>query len=634
MAGAVSVTLDRERTTQSRQRLSSKVLPENLFNPFRNCRSKRRQLVTPRENQTASGVPAAEVPAENPHITSAAAAAIAVQGIKKGVSDALNRWALQTARRESMVLWRHECSRYASSSRIGYHPNHPSSSRPSSRPSSAATILRPFSAGRVTQRLQQHQQRSSSARPSRFRPQEVEEACPARAAAENAGRGSETAHTRPRSAIPRLGVDMEEDADHADGRRTDLRSRRGVSASAALDGSSDDGAKKDPPIAGRRRGGSGDNSRHGNNTTRGTRSASGRSQSPVMSNHNDISYKGDEDEAFDDIYEDLDEGDDELDNRISIMENRFSTVGRERPDSAVGDGIADLQHHQRQHGPRQAAANSIPRSAITQRPPRAPSQEHRQVSTGPRPLPQHFISSEVQGLTRGGLRDGATGGVGRQPPLPSSTGFYGAQAPLVIRSRPTSAPVDGGSYIYQYQQERSGDAVHDPMAPLHARRLRLQMSSAGGAEELRSQVGRPRTWRARDEVDQHQHQHQQRVHPVRDVTTALPSWNREGDGGSRPLSSATEGGSPATGVNSNSEGNNTDANFELKDSTPFTTPSSSRPSSAAFRSWIKARPSALSAVSAVSSARTLGMDDPELVHLQLEMESRRGGMSEATLARV
>lgn len=96
MAGAVSVTVDRERTSEGGRRLSSKVLPENLFNPFRHCRSKRRQLVTPRADQTASGVPAAQVPPENPHVTSAAEAAIAVQGIKKGVSDALNRWALQT----------------------------------------------------------------------------------------------------------------------------------------------------------------------------------------------------------------------------------------------------------------------------------------------------------------------------------------------------------------------------------------------------------------------------------------------------------------------------------------------------------------------------------------------------------
>lgn len=107
------------------------------------------------------------------------------------------------------------------------------------------------------------------------------------------------------------------------------------------------------------------------------------------------------------------------------------------------------------------------------------------------------------------------------------------------------------------------------------------------------------------------------------VTTAVPSWDREADGGNRPTSSATtEGGIPCRTAAVESE------------PTSLCAHSGSRPSSAAFRSWIKARSSARSVVSAVSSARTLGMDDPELVHLQLEMESRRGGMSEATLARV
>lgn len=94
------------------------------------------------------------------------------------------------------------------------------------------------------------------------------------------------------------------------------------------------------------------------------------------------------------------------------------------------------------------------------------------------------------------------------------------------------------------------------------------------------------------------------------VTTAVLAWDWRGDGGgSRPLSSTTVGADSQTIENS-------------------------RPSSAAFRRWVEARPSARSAVSAVSSARTLGMDDPELAHLQLELESRMGSMSETTLARV
>ncbi|CAM9366451.1 unnamed protein product, partial [Scytosiphon promiscuus] len=605
MAGAVSVTVDRERSIERGRRLRSKVLPENLFNPFRHCRSRKRQLVTPRVQPTPSDVPAADVLVENHHVTSAAAAAIAVQGIKKGVSDALDRWALQTARRESMVLWRHECSRYASSSRIGYHPNHPSASRPSSRPSSATTIIRPFSAGRVPQHKKQHQQRASSARPPRLRPQEmgteVDEAGvdSARSADKEENRAI---LTRPRSAIPRLGVGAGQDTDNADGREADSRPKRGVSASAAMADGNDIREKND-------------SLRGGTHSNGARRSRSARSHSPALTNPGDLPFEGEED-IFDEIYEDLDEDDDELDNRISIMESRFSTVGRERPDSAVGDGAVGIQLRRRS-GSQRTAANATPHSAVAERPPRAPPQE-RQSSAGPRPSPlRQLISSvDAQGKTEGELRKYTTGEVRRGYPPPSSTSVYGAQAPLVIRSRPTSAPVDGGTSTHQYRQGGDGGAVHDPMAPLHARRLRLQMSSAG-AEESRSQAGHARR-------------------ACKKVTTALPTWNREEDGGSRPVSSVTEGGSRT--VCSDAEASNAGVNFrqnhKSEDSTPSTTPSNSRPSSAAFRRWIKARPSALSAVSAVSSARTLGMDDPELVHLQLEMESRRGGMSDTTLARM
>lgn len=124
------------------------------------------------------------------------------------------------------------------------------------------------------------------------------------------------------------------------------------------------------------------------------------------------------------------------------------------------------------------------------------------------------------------------------------------------------------------------------------------------------------------------------------MKTAVPSWDRNVDGGNRPLSSATDGAPGAATAAAICDDNVADGNTEegggrLKPN-EITPPMNnhSRPSSAAFRGWIKARPGARSAVSAVSSARTLGMDDPELVHLQLEMESRRGGMSESTLARV
>jgi len=89
------VTVDRERIITAGHRLASKPLPENSFNPFRECRSKRRDPAV-KENQGDGGVSASGVDAQNPHVTSAAAAAVAVEGIKKGVRDALDRWALQT----------------------------------------------------------------------------------------------------------------------------------------------------------------------------------------------------------------------------------------------------------------------------------------------------------------------------------------------------------------------------------------------------------------------------------------------------------------------------------------------------------------------------------------------------------
>lgn len=116
------------------------------------------------------------------------------------------------------------------------------------------------------------------------------------------------------------------------------------------------------------------------------------------------------------------------------------------------------------------------------------------------------------------------------------------------------------------------------------------------------------------------------------MTTAVPSWGRD-VGNDRPLSSATEG---APGLTAAGRGTSDDGVVHQTPSEYYSPPppTNSRPTSAAFRSWMEARPSARSAVSAVSSARTLGMDDPELAHLQLEMESRRGGLSEAALARV
>lgn len=115
------------------------------------------------------------------------------------------------------------------------------------------------------------------------------------------------------------------------------------------------------------------------------------------------------------------------------------------------------------------------------------------------------------------------------------------------------------------------------------------------------------------------------------VTTPVLSWDRDVDGGDRPLSSVTMGVIATAAGDATATGEVGGVSGQ-----ELTEPSQnqSRPSSAAFQRWLKARPGARSAISAISSARMLGMDDPELVHLQVEMESRRGVMSETTLAQV
>ena len=162
--------------------------------------------------------------------------------------------------------------------------------------------------------------------------------------------------------------------------------------------------------------------------------------------------------------------------------------------------------------------------------------------------------------------------------------------------------------LHQHTKRECIDSSSSP-SQLSSRLVRLAFTSSGIGGAL------------------HNNKHQ--------LTTAVPSWDRDASN-NRPLSSATEeapGTAAAEGRRRSTDGGVGPSHHTSSDSVSTPT-NNSRPSSAAFRSWMKARPSARSAVSAVSSARTLGMDDPELAHLQLEMESRRGGLSEAALARV
>lgn len=389
-----------------------------------------------------------------------------------------------------MILWRHECSRYASSSRIGYHPNHPSASHPSSRPSSAATILRPFSAGRVQQQSEQEQRRASSALPRRPRPlQGVEGESGALwhphdadgdsglpAAEVSEGRIRAGNRTRPRSAIPRLGVDTGVGADDADELLVaGARSERGFSASAARDEVGVDGG--DPIMA---------------NGERRVRSRSMRSRSPMDRNTNLLyggeGEEGEEgDEFLGEIYEDLDDEDDgELDNRISIMESRFSTVGRERPDSAIGGDVADKvrapHRRQRRSGPQRATVSATPHSATSQRPPRAPLLQQRQMSAGSRTTRRQRVGSSARANGPAGMEAGNNVYDDTQhlhPACPSTAIHDNTRPPRVVRSRPTSAPADGRIL----DQGQRGGPGRDPMAPLHARWRRLQMSAGTRNEE-------------------------------------------------------------------------------------------------------------------------------------------------------
>lgn len=367
------------------------------------------------------------------------------------------------------MLWKHECSRYASTSRIGYHPNHPSSSRPGSRPSSAVTLVRPFSA---TSHREPPCPRASSAVPPRSLPLTAidgDERQPRRDYENDSqlsvqdkvnnfvGRAS---RARPRSAIPRLGIDVVvgDNDTQADELICQPSPRQTVSAS-------------DPRRLSRER------VRRG-----GARSA--RSHGAHV--HGDDLTSGDEqnggDDDFGDIYEDLDEDDGELDNRISILENRFSTVGRERPASAVKlDGYDDTDESGIKNpldrdaaitpatgDPlREEVAHAVTvgqrRHSSARRPPRAPRQQTASFGGS---IPRRLVSADPGGLSN---REVCTPSASVLDASVSNVANLQG-APRIVRKhiRPTSAPADGSNVFHRRR------VPNDPLASLHARRLRLQ----------------------------------------------------------------------------------------------------------------------------------------------------------------
>ena len=195
------------------------------------------------------------------------------------------------------------------------------------------------------------------------------------------------------------------------------------------------------------------------------RGVGGDESSRVSPTDNDeISLYQEEGESDDDIYEDLgDEDDGEVDNRISILENRFSAVGRERPTSAVmpdGGQSAILDRvdperratrqmrgasHSRRHLPRlppqqaAAAARITTRRLASAEGNGAPRRTNSALNTS------HHASSLARVESGGGLR--------------------------LVKSRPTSAPTNS-SLLYQR-------GVSDPVAALDDRRKRLQRSRTG-----------------------------------------------------------------------------------------------------------------------------------------------------------
>lgn len=320
------------------------------------------------------------------------------------------------------MLWKHECSRYASSSRIGYHPNHPSASRPGSRPSSAATVLRPMSTGRHQPHHEQ-QRACSSENIDRI---------------DTGGKGV-TGATRPRSAVPRLEVSSQATQASTASTRRDIDGSSTCGQGSNYDQGTDQHDK---------RGGSGRR-----------RAASARRPPSSLRDRGGSCSEDGGDGIYDDIYEDLEEDDGELDNRISIMESRFSTSGRERtrPGSArLDDGGASFRGIKNAETDKGKTPEHL-RSAHSARPPRAP------------PEPRSATSRRLHSAAPDRTAEGGTTARGVDG-SPSFVGVDGTRAPRVIKSRPISAP-PGGSLSSAHRA--------DPVAALRERRVRLELSSAG-----------------------------------------------------------------------------------------------------------------------------------------------------------
>lgn len=187
------------------------------------------------------------------------------------------------------------------------------------------------------------------------------------------------------------------------------------------------------------------------------------------------SYQEAGDLLDDDIYEDLDDEDDgELDNQISILENRFSAVGRERPTSTVKlsgvqhassilDDVVDPERRTTPQQARAVVARSTRRSSRVSRSPQQPSAAR---------TTRRLASAEADGAAAARRTNNTSACVGAR-----------ALQLRLTRSRPTSAPANSSLFY-----ERG---VSDPMAALDARWMRLEMLRAGAdAGRYRSAAAR------------------------------------------------------------------------------------------------------------------------------------------------
>ncbi|CAM9190133.1 unnamed protein product, partial [Discosporangium mesarthrocarpum] len=551
------------------------------------------------------------------------------EGIKDSVKEALDKWSLEKSRRDSCALWRNECSRYAFTSRLGYHPNHPSASHPASRPASAP------SPPQVQQRAPR-KGRALSALPTRSVPFDAQSEKKSNGLEYRqqgwvsgypslSGQGHQTGdkekvppggETRPVSAFPRLGIWQ--------CREEDQLKKDDMGGGGALLTFVEEGRPRPQGGGGYGRvryTGRGDD---GMSSEERDQQQDQQPQQHQQHQPQEGAVQGGDDpvpvdlaeqeEDDTDIYEDLGEDDDDIDDCISILERRYYSRDNRRLYMADASNPATGRV-----GVASAAGGGNTRLLSLQ--------------AGPSSAPR------CRAMNSGGLNSAMRSGSTIRFVQERSPVATAARVPRKIKrsssgSRPLSAPVGRllldpamNGHSWKGGGGSLGGVFDNPLAPPHIRRAvasahrrSLEVLSAergrgfagateglrggGGGEGVLEGVGHGGT------------------RPRRDIVTAVPTWNLKVDGGDRPASGVTTTGAmgrvgPGAGAGAGVGGWGV-----------------SRPSSAAFQRWVEASPNAAAAVSAVSSARTLGLEDTELSYQQLELESRRGTLSEATLAQV